>query len=569
MRKLLSVALCAMMLLSIVACANETQAPPAPEAEPETLTGVGKGFGGEVTVTVTKEGDKITAVVAEGPNETNGIGSKAIDELPAKIVEANSTEVDVIAGASVTSKAIIDAVNNALDPVKYPAPAEEVKEEVKPEDVTAAEVYQGFGLVSTGRLGPGKDNTDTPVYSINDVFAHTLFDQDGKILALSVDILEVATPNYDGDGMPHFSGFPGQGGYNNDENHDAVVDGKTADTEENFLAEVEGWATKRERGDKYHMTTGTWSDQMNKFEQLFVGMTVDEVEEWFGKYTSDLNGRPLKDGSDKPEDKAKYDALSADEKAMLADVTTTATMSLNDAHGNIVAAIKESFEKRVPLTGVTEVASQGTVVFSVPRIGPGSDDKDVPVYSLNKVFANALFDKDGKIVALLIDQLEVATPNYDGASMPHFVGFPGQSYNNDENHDEKIDGTITATEDSFVADIAAWETKRDRGEGYVMGTGTWTDQIKKYEEIFTGMTVEEVQEWFAKYTSDLNGRPLKDGSDKPEDKAKYDALTADEKAMLADVTTTATMSLKDSHGDLVGAVAKAYELRKEISLTVK
>lgn len=102
-----------------------------------------------------------------------------------------------------------------------------------------------------------------------------------------------------------------------------------------------------------------------------------------------------------------------------------------------------------------------------------------------------------------------------------------------------------------------------------MGTGTWSQQMDKFEQIFIGMTVEEVEEWFAKYTSDLNGRPLKDGSDKPEDKAKYDALSADEKAMLADVTSTATMSLNDSHGDLVGAIKKAYELREEISLTIK
>lgn len=564
MKKLLSVALCVIMLLSIVACANETQAPPA--GEKETLTGIGKGFGGEVKVTVTKEGDKIASVVAEGPNETNGIGSKAIDELPAKIVEANSTDVDVIAGATVTSKAIIYAVNNALDPATYPVPTEEVKEA---EEVTAAEVYQGFGLVSTGRKGPGKDDTDTQVYSMNDVFAHTLFDGEGRILDLTVDVLEVATPNYDGDGMPHFSGFPGQGGYNNDENHDEKVDGKTADTEDNLAAEVQGWVTKRERGEKYHMNTGTWKAQMDKFEEIFVGMTVDEVEEWFEKYCSDLNGRPLKDGSDKPEDKAKFDALTSDEKAMLADVTSTATMSLNDGHGNIVAAIKESFENKIPLTEVKEAASKGTVILASHRVGPGKDDKEVQVYSLNKVFVNALFDKDGKIVALYVDQQEVATPNYDGASMPHFTGFPGQSYNNDENHDEKVDGTLTATDDGFLAEVEGWATKRERGDGYKMGTGTWTDQIKKYEEIFVGMTVEEVEAWFAKYTSDLNGRPLKDGSDKPENKAKYDALSADEKAMLADVTSTATMSLKDSHGDLVGAIKKAYELREEIKLTVK
>jgi len=290
------------MVLSIAACAKETQAPPAGQAE--TLTGIGKGFGGEIKVTVTKEGDKITKVVAEGPNETNGIGTKAIDELPNKIVEANSTEV---------------------------------------------EVYQGFGLASIGRLGPGKDNTETPVYSFNDVFAHTLFDQEGRILAFTVDILEVATPNYDGDGMPHFSGYPGQGGYNNDENHDGVIDGKTTDNDDNFKAEVNGWTTKRDRGDSYRMGTGTWYQQMNKFEQVFVGMTVKEVEDWFEKYTSDLNHRPLKDGSDKPEDKAKYDALSADEKTMLADVTLAATMSLKDSHGDLVGAVKKAYENRIEI----------------------------------------------------------------------------------------------------------------------------------------------------------------------------------------------------------------------------
>lgn len=80
-----------------------------------TLTGTAQGFGGEVSVTVTMDGDKIANVEATGANETQGIGTNAIEQLPAKIVEANSTEVDVIAGASITSKAIIEAVNSALE----------------------------------------------------------------------------------------------------------------------------------------------------------------------------------------------------------------------------------------------------------------------------------------------------------------------------------------------------------------------------------------------------------------------------------------------------------------------
>jgi fumarate reductase flavoprotein subunit len=41
------------------------------------------------------------------------VGSRAIDQLPAKIVEANSTKVDGISGATVTSNAIKRAVKEA------------------------------------------------------------------------------------------------------------------------------------------------------------------------------------------------------------------------------------------------------------------------------------------------------------------------------------------------------------------------------------------------------------------------------------------------------------------------
>jgi hypothetical protein len=368
--------------------------------------------------------------------------------------------------------------------------------------------------------------------------------------------------------MPHFSGYPGQGGYNYDENHDEVVDSKTVDTEDNFKAEVNSWTTKRERGDSYRLNSGTWTEEMDYFEDMFVGMTVEEIQQWNDKYTSDLNGRPLKDGSDKPEDKAKYDALTADEKAMLADVTASATMSLTDAHGDILAAIKEAYDNRIPVE-TEEIASQGTALVSVPRLGPGKDDKDVPVYSINKVFANSLFDKDGKLVSLNVDILEVATPNYDGAEMPHFSGFPGQSYNYDENHDEKIDATLTVTDEIFQKEVEGWKTKRERGDSYRLNSGTWTEEMDYFEDLFVGMTVEEIKQWNDKYTSDLNGRPLKDGSDKPEDKAKYDALTADEKAMLADVTSTATMSLTDAHGDIIAAIVKSFENKVELDLTIQ
>lgn len=91
-----------------------TSEEPVSGGEAKTFEGTAKGFGGEVKVTVAMDGDDIVEVIAIGDSETNGIGSNAIEQLPAKIAEADSTEVEVVSGATITSNAIIEAVNNAL-----------------------------------------------------------------------------------------------------------------------------------------------------------------------------------------------------------------------------------------------------------------------------------------------------------------------------------------------------------------------------------------------------------------------------------------------------------------------
>lgn len=80
----------------------------------DEFVGTGIGIGGEVKVKVSFDGDTITAVEVVSHNETEGIGTNAVEQLPAKIVAANSTDVDVVTGATTTSHAIIDAVNQVL-----------------------------------------------------------------------------------------------------------------------------------------------------------------------------------------------------------------------------------------------------------------------------------------------------------------------------------------------------------------------------------------------------------------------------------------------------------------------
>ena len=82
--------------------------------EAGTYTGTAQGFGGDVTATVTLSETEITDIQVVGDNETDGLGSVAIEQLPPKMLEAQSPNVDTMSGATVTSKAIIDAVTAAL-----------------------------------------------------------------------------------------------------------------------------------------------------------------------------------------------------------------------------------------------------------------------------------------------------------------------------------------------------------------------------------------------------------------------------------------------------------------------
>ena len=80
----------------------------------DVLTGQGQGLFGAVVVEVTTEDGKITDVTVKEHSETEGIGTLAVEQLPAKIVEAQSTNVDSITGATYTSDGIKQAVENAL-----------------------------------------------------------------------------------------------------------------------------------------------------------------------------------------------------------------------------------------------------------------------------------------------------------------------------------------------------------------------------------------------------------------------------------------------------------------------
>lgn len=108
-------------------------------------TGVGNSsIGGEVKVEVRIAKGEITAVHVLSHQETEGIGTNAIDVIPGAIVKRQNIDVDVVAGATYTSQAICEAVADAMTQAGL-TPAE------IPQPETQAPVESGeFGALSAG-----------------------------------------------------------------------------------------------------------------------------------------------------------------------------------------------------------------------------------------------------------------------------------------------------------------------------------------------------------------------------------------------------------------------------------
>jgi uncharacterized protein with FMN-binding domain len=96
------------------AAATDDSTDEAGQATGDAQTVEVEGHNGPITVEVTLDGDTITAVEVLDHAETDGLADPALEEVPAAIVEANSTDVETVSGATVTSEAIIEAVNQAL-----------------------------------------------------------------------------------------------------------------------------------------------------------------------------------------------------------------------------------------------------------------------------------------------------------------------------------------------------------------------------------------------------------------------------------------------------------------------
>ena len=80
-----------------------------------TLTGSADGRNGPLAVEVIADSDKIYRIAVTEHQETEGIGSEAVKQLPAAMFQAqNVADVDAVSGATISSAAIQTAMTDAL-----------------------------------------------------------------------------------------------------------------------------------------------------------------------------------------------------------------------------------------------------------------------------------------------------------------------------------------------------------------------------------------------------------------------------------------------------------------------
>ena len=107
-------AIAVLLVSGLIACASTPGPAPIGNAS-GTATGTAMGFGGDVDVTITMANGFITGVEITGAGETPAFANTVFNRAPGLIKENNSPQFDAISGATVTSNAVREAAQMAVD----------------------------------------------------------------------------------------------------------------------------------------------------------------------------------------------------------------------------------------------------------------------------------------------------------------------------------------------------------------------------------------------------------------------------------------------------------------------
>ncbi|MFH5835892.1 FAD-dependent oxidoreductase [Proteiniclasticum sp. C24MP] len=200
MKKLIVLLLTMMMLVS-AGCGAKNEAPketPGTAAESlfteGTFEGTGKGHNGEIKVAVTFTTDRIEKIEVLDHKESLGIFEAPVDKIPKEVLEEQSLTADLVAGATVTSEGLLEAIENAciaagadIESLKKAEAGQETEGEVVTHETDIVVVGAGIAGLSAAMEAVEQGAKVILVEKMPIVGGSTIR-SGGKILAAGTDI---------------------------------------------------------------------------------------------------------------------------------------------------------------------------------------------------------------------------------------------------------------------------------------------------------------------------------------------------------------------------------------------
>lgn len=100
--------------VSLIGCAPKKESATTHTVNDGNYTGIGTGYNGYVTVSASFRNGVLTNVIITDQQETKAVSDAALTKIPEYVINEQSLNVDVSTGATQTSKAVIEAIGNAI-----------------------------------------------------------------------------------------------------------------------------------------------------------------------------------------------------------------------------------------------------------------------------------------------------------------------------------------------------------------------------------------------------------------------------------------------------------------------
>jgi len=112
--KIYKIGIALLLVVGMIGCAQKKESTMTHTVNDGSYTGIGTGYNGYITVSVSFRNGILTNVIVTDEQETDAVSDAPLNKIPEYVINEQSLNVDVSTGATQTSKAVIEAIGNAI-----------------------------------------------------------------------------------------------------------------------------------------------------------------------------------------------------------------------------------------------------------------------------------------------------------------------------------------------------------------------------------------------------------------------------------------------------------------------